>query len=212
MVSKPRTKTKVDKSQDRRIAKLERQFPSVNEVVNSQASLQYTDTTQSHIYSLLPAALDSEKVELRGYRSRINVLQGLSASGEDPPGKAKVRCVMLIYKCNADYATAGSPTYTAPLVNDIFNSNGDKTLANYNPDNQSRMRIIFDRTINTNFRELNTLIVNFKNYKKSISFMPLTDKAFVLRPFLIVVSADTLAGSPTATVAHDTDLLTRQMP
>lgn len=33
MVSKPRVKTQVDKSQDKRIAKLERQFPTVNEVV-----------------------------------------------------------------------------------------------------------------------------------------------------------------------------------
>ena len=210
MVSKPRVKTKVDKMQDKRIAKLERQFPSVNEIVNSSASLQYTDAVQSHVYNLLPAALDSEKVELRGYRSRINILQGLTAPGGDPPATAKLRCVMLIYKCTADYSGA-SPAYTAPLVNDIFNTNTDKTLANYNPDNESRMRIIFDRTINTNFRELNTLIVNFRNYKKTISFMPLVDKAFVLRPFLVVVSADTTANVK-ATVAHDTDLLTRQMP
>ena len=150
MVNKPRAKTQKDKTQDKRIAKLERQFPTVNEVVNSQASLQYTDTVQSHIYSLLPAALDSEKVELRGYRSRINILQGLTGAGGDPPAVCKLRCVMLIYKCTADYSSAGSPTYTAPLVNDIFNSNSDKTLANYNPDNESRMRILFDRTINTN--------------------------------------------------------------
>ncbi len=210
MVNKPRAKTQKDKTQDKRIAKLERQFPTVNEVVNSAASLEYTDTTQSHVYSLLPASLDSEKVELRGYRSRINILQQLTAPGGDPPATAKVRCVMLIYKCTADYSGA-SPAYTAPLVNDIFNSNGDKTLANYNPDNESRMRILYDRTINTNYRELNTLIVNFRNYKKTISMMPLVDKAFVLRPFLVVVSADTTSVIK-ATVAHDTDLLTRQMP
>ena len=187
MVSKPRVKTQVDKNQDKIIAKLERQFPSVNQIVNSSASLQYTDAVQSHVYSLLPAALDSEKVELRGYRSRINVLQGLTAPGGDPPAVAKLRMVMLIYKCTADYS-GGTPTYTAPLPNDIFNSNTDKTLANYNPDNESRMRIIFDRTVNTNFRELNTLVVNFKNYKKTLSFQPLVDKAFVMRPFLVVVA------------------------
>lgn len=210
MVSKPRVKNQKDKMQDKRIAKLERQFPTINAVVNSSASLEYTDTVQSHVYSLLPATFDDEKVELRGYRSRINILQGLTAPGGDPPATAKLRCVMLIYKCTADYS-GGTPTYTAPLPNDIFNSNSDKTLANYNPDNESRMRIIFDRTLNTNIRDLNTLIVNFKNYKKLISFMPLVDKAFVLRPFLVVVSADTTS-TIKATVAHDTDLLVRQMP
>lgn len=210
MVSKPRVKNQKDKIQDKRIAKLERQFPSVNEVANSSASLEYTDTVQSHVYSLLPSALDSQKVELRGYSSRININQGLTAPGGDPPATAKLRCVMLIYKCTADYSGA-SPSYTAPLPNDIFNSNTDKTLANYNPDNVSRMRIMFDRTINTNIRDLNTLVVNFKNYKKTVSFMPLVDKAFVLRPFLIVVASGTTS-TIKATVAHDTDILTRQMP
>lgn len=117
---------------------------------------------------------------------------------------------MLIYKCTADYSGA-SPAYTAPLVNDILNSNTDKTLANYNPDNSSRIRVIFDRTINTNYRELNTSVFNNRMYKKSIQFMPLVDKAFVLRPFLLVVSADT-DGTNKLTVAHDTDLMTRQLP
>lgn len=206
MVNKPRGKSSKDASQDKRIAKLERQFPTVNEVVNSAASLQYDDTTQGHVYSLLPASLNDEKVEFRGFNLR-------TLSTKDPPDNSVVRyrILMLLYKCTADYSSAGSPTFTPPVINDILNDNSDKTLANYNPDNSNRIRMIHDRVYSADGNITNIARAVSRKYKRSISFMPLVDKAFVMRPFLVVVAADTSTTNK-VTVAYDCDLHTRQAP
>lgn len=200
----PNTKRRVDKSQNKRIAKLERQFPTVRQVINNQNSLQYTDAVQSHVYDLLPTALDSEKVDLRGIRMRF-----LSTVAAENVGIG-FRLILLIYKCTVNNSS-GPSTYTAPLVDDILNDNGDKTLANYNPDNASRIRVLHDRQYGTISGTLNLFGSISKNYKKTIQFMPLSDKAFVLRPFLIVVARDTTS-SKTITVGVDTDLMVNQMP
>jgi hypothetical protein len=198
------TKRRVDKSQNKRIAKLERQFPTVRQVINNQNSLLFNDTTQSRIYDLLPTALNSEKVDLRGYRMRF-------LSSKDPPDNSVVRFryILFLYKCTADYS--GAATYDPPLVNDILNDNGDKTLANYNPDNASRIRVLHDRQYVSDQMVTNHVGSISKMYKKSIQFMPLIDKAFVLRPFLLVVSADTTATNK-VTLAQDIDLMVSQMP
>lgn len=196
-------KRRVDKSQNKRIAKLERQFPTVRQVINNQNSLLYTDAVQSHVYDLLPTSLDSEKVDLRGIRMRF-----LSTVPAETVGIG-FRLILLIYKCTVNQS--GSPTYTAPLVDDILNDNNDKTLANYNPDNSSRIRVLHDRQYATISGTLNLFGSISKNYKKTIQFMPLSDKAFVLRPFLIVVARDTTA-TKTLTVGVDTDLMVNQMP
>lgn len=206
MVNKPRGKSSKDASQDKRIAKLERQFPTVNEVVNSAASLQYDDTTQGHVYSLLPASLNDEKVEFRGFSLRT-----LSTNSSTDKSVCRYRVLMLLYKCTADYTSAGSPTFTQPVINDILNDNGDKTLANYNPDNTNRVRMIHDRVYSGQGDITNIARTVSRKYKRSISFMPLVDKAFVMRPFLIVVSADT-SSTNKITVAYDCDLHTRQAP
>jgi len=198
------TKRRVDKSQNKRIAKLERQFPTVRQVINNQNSLLFNDTTSSHVYDLLPSSLNTEKVDLRGYRFRF-------LSTKDPADNSAIRFryIMLIYKCTADYS--GAATYIQPTVNDILNDNSDKTLANYNPDNASRIRVLHDRTYVSDQMVTNHQGSHSKTYKKSIQFMPLADKAFVLRPFLIVVSGDTGATNK-VTLAQDVDLMVNQMP
>lgn len=206
MARTPVRKPKKDAVQDKRIAKLERQFPTVNEVVNNAGSLLYDDTTSGHVYSLLPSALDNEKVEFRGYSMR-----NLSTKDPNTAQDVRFRIILCLYKCTADYSSAGSPTYTPPVINDILNGNGDKTLANYNPDTRSRVRIISDRTYVTDSTITNTMVSQSKMYKRSIQFMPLVDKAFVTRPFLVIVSGDT-SSSKKLTLAHDIDLHTRQAP
>ncbi len=197
-------KSRVDKSQNKRIAKLERQFPTVKQVINNQNSLLYTDAVQSRMTALVPAALDNEKVDIRGIRMRF-------LSTQDPATGAGVgfRMILFIYKCTVD--TTGAATYTQPVVNDILNDNGDKTLANYNPDNASRIRVLHDRQYMTTGETLNSFGSVSKNYKKPIQLLPLIDKAFVLRPFLLVVARDTTA-TKKITVASDIDLMTNQMP
>ncbi len=203
--SKPRA-TRKDKTQDKRIAKLERQFPTVNEVVNNEASLLYNDTVSSHMYSLLPAALNDEKVEFRGYSMRNVCAQNFSTNTA-----VRYRSILFLYKCTADYSSAGSPTFASPVLRDILNDNTDATIANYNPDNKSRIRILSDRTNSTT--TINGSYFNrvSKMYKKSIQFMPLVDKAFITRPFLLVVATNTSAAN-TLTISHDIDLMTRQAP
>lgn len=206
--SKPRSTNK-DKMQDKRIAKLERQFPTVAEVVNNAGSTNFTNTTQSHIYSLLPALLNGEKVEFTGYNFRQLISAPSSTAGGTPPGLSVVRMIMVLYKCTVDYSGT-TPAITPPVLLDILNDNGDTTQANYNPDNRNRMRILFDRTVSQSQVLINQVQVLSRKYKRSISLMPTVDRAFVHRPFLLITTAH--IGSDTVQVSHDIDLQTRQLP
>lgn len=215
MVSKSRPRaTKKDHLQDKRIAKLERQFPTVKEVINNTGSQTFTTSggtpVTSHVYDLLPSALNDEKIEFLGYRFRGNVKYASATSGGTPPGDAICRYIMLMYKCTVDYSGA-SPSVTSPTLLDILNDNSDVTQANYNPDNRNRMRIIFDKRVVTNQIQENYILAQSRNYKKSVSLMPTIDKAFVLRPFLLVMT-NNVSGTNLQQVSQDIDLFTRQNP
>jgi hypothetical protein len=200
-------KTKTDNIQDKRIAKLERQFPTINKVISNFNSKLFNDTTTSSVVRLTDSGLDNEKVDLRGYKLR-------TISTKDPPDNSVVRyrVMLFIYKCNVDNST-GAATITEPVVNDILNHTiySDLTMAHLNPDNLSRIRVMYDRVHCSDQMITNIVDVHSQSYKKVVSFMPLIDKAFVLRPFVMVVSGDTSATNKT-TVATYIDLLTKQLP
>ena len=193
--------------QAKRIAKLERQFPLVREVINNQGNNAFTSTTTSHIFSLLPALLNDEKVELTGYNFRQNITAPSSTAGAAPPGNTVVRMIMVLYKCSVDYSGA-SPSVTAPVLLDILNDNAVTTLANYNANNRNRMRILFDKTLSQTQIQANQVQRISRSYKRSISLMPTVDRAFVHRPFLLVTTLG-IGASETVTVTHDIDLQTR---
>lgn len=212
MVSKPRRTNKKDSQQDKRIAKLERQFPTVKEVVNNKASVTLTDTTKSKVYSLLPDALNNEKVEFTGYdyKGFIRYTSGTGSTVAPPNSHATYRVIMLLYKCNVD--PSGSTVHpTAPVIEDILNDNADGTLANYNAQNTRRMRVIFDKRGTTSDINLNYLLQQSRKYKRSISFMPTVDRAFVMRPYLVVVG-NYITDTTTFYIEHDIDIHTRQNP
>jgi hypothetical protein len=103
MVSKPRVKTQKDKMQDKRIAKLERQFPTVNEVVSTSIATTFNDVTVSKLSKLLPTALDDEKIEFRGFNLRRRIVL---PSGATSGKTLQTRLIVFMYKCTADYSTA----------------------------------------------------------------------------------------------------------
>lgn len=205
MVSKPRVKTQVDKRQDKRIAKLERQFPTVNEVVAASVSHTLNTTSPDNVAALVPLALNDEKVEFRGFSLRGREALTTAGSGNE----LNTRYIVLLYKCTADYSTAGSPAYIAPLITDILNSSDPNS--NYNADNTNRMRILYDTTRQHNTNNDNYTLEHRRMYKRSISLMPLTDKAFVMRPFLVQTSFGTAAAKTIAT-SFNVDIMTRQAP
>jgi len=204
MVSKPRVKTQVDKSQDKRIAKLERQFPTVNEVVAVSVAKTFNAATTDDVTALMPVALNDEKIEFRGFSLRGRQSFPTTGNGQD----VNARYIVLLYKCTADYSGA-TAAYTAPTISDILRSSDPNS--NYNPDNTNRMRILYDSTRQFNTYNDNYPIEYRKMYKRSISLMPLVDKAFVMRPFLVQTVFGT-ADQKTLVTSINVDTMTRQAP
>lgn len=203
MVSKPRVKTQKDKKQDQRIAKLERQFPTVNEVVSTSIATTFTDTVVSKLSKLLPVALDDEKVEFRGFNLRRRIVLTTGATN----GKnLQTRLIIFMYKCTADYSGA-SPVYIVPAITDIVVS--ADPLSHLNQDNLNRMKILYDNTVSYN--ALSDIFQDNRSrmYKKTVSLMPITDKAFVWRLFVLELGFGTTA-TETAASSMDINILTRQ--
>lgn len=209
MARKPVRKNEIDKSQNKRIAKLERQFPSVNEVVNLSLTSTLTGAIPNTIGALVPTALDTEKVEFRGFSLRTQWTNSLNPPA---PNNLVYRVIVLQYKCTAVYGAGGTAaTYTEPTINDILQSgSANFPLANYNPDNSSRMRILYDSQQVTDVNRFTNLFSKKKLYKKSITQHSLVDKAFVMRPFVVFLS--NMAGTDTITVEANIHTYTRQMP
>jgi len=206
MAKKPAKK--VDQQQNKRIAKLERQFPTVNETVNLNVNSSLTGAIPSTITALVPTALDSEKVEFRGFSLRAQLSNSVGSSS---PNNLVYRVIVLMYKCTAVYGAAGAASYTEPQITDILQSGtANSPLANFNPDNSSRMRVLYDSQSVTDITRATNLFTKKRLYKKSITQQALVDKAFVMRPFVLFVS--NMTGTDTITVVSNIHTYTRQLP
>ncbi|AXH78605.1 MAG: hypothetical protein [Circular genetic element sp.] len=208
-MSRKNSKTKVDASQNKRLAKLERNFPLVNETVSLNVSDSLTGTIPSKLVKLVPTDLDSEKIEFRGFSLRAQIGNNIAATD---PNNLVYRVIILQYKCTAVYAAAGA-TYTEPLISDILEPGAANTpLANYNQDNSSRMRVLYDSQSSTDITRGTNLFQRKRMYKKAITQQPLVDKAFVMRPFVLFCSNMAGAGSDAVSVAANIQTYTRQLP
>jgi hypothetical protein len=204
----PKKATSKDVQQDKRLRRLERSTPLIKTVINSQSTQAFDGSNNFHIFRLLPSGLDDQKVELAGYNFRCLSAQSTTYALN---GSSVVRAIFFIYKCTVD--NSGTPSVIQPLITDLLNDNADYCNSNYNPDNKSRIRVLFDKRVTHKTTSYNELIQQTKKYKKSILFMPLTDKAFVYRPFLVIMSTNPGNGIPyDNNINHDMDLMTLQLP
>ena len=121
MVKKSTLKKNVDRKQDARIRRLERLNPMVDEIIHSHSTVSTPPQNAWALYAPYPAALQTEKVILRGISCRtIQQIVAGSAGGDTG------RVVLLLYKSDVDYSQV-PPVVTPPSATDIFVAHGQLT-------------------------------------------------------------------------------------
>lgn len=201
MARKRVSKSTVDKQQSKDIAMLKRMLPTQKEVVENNYTGLPLNTGE--ITRLTPTALDTEKILVRGIDLRLN--NAISSSGTDTePG----RYMVFVYKCDVDNSSA-TPAVVLPSVSDVIDINhGINALIN--PDNASRIRVLYDTTLNlmppNQYRAFRSFKKFFKNPIKCLSPV---DKAFVHRVLMLHYTS---AASVTTAAAYSCNIHTLQLP
>ena len=204
MARKARPKSAVDKQQQKDINLLKRLIPTQREIVETANSS--TPVNTGTINRLYPSTLDSEKIFLSGIDFRGT--GRLDPSGTTP---VFVRIILFIYKCDVVTGAVVDPT-----PSDILEMNhGINGLQNVN--NSSRIRVLYDTTYSLQppgSGDLSQRRQFRKFFKNQIKCMAITDKAFVHRPFSLVVGATNNTNvSPLSTLQdYNCNLHTVQMP
>lgn len=202
MVSK-KSKSQIDRQQSRDIRALKRMMPTQKQVIvvsNSSSPSQNGD-----IYAVEPAALNDQKVLFRGIDFRCS-----AEIPQDSTTGCIMRYIVFLYKCSVDQS--GNPaTTTAPTVTDLLGSGTASTTSLINPENSSRIRVLYDGNISLTTENFQGVRHARVFLKRPLNLDAVTDKAFVMRPF-VFVSSNTLSSMP-ATVdqsfnihAHTTQL------
>ena len=204
MARKARPKSAVDKQQQKDINLLKRLIPTQREIVETANSS--TPVNTGVINRLYPSTLDSEKIFLSGIDFRGSSI--LTTGATEP---VFVRILLFIYKCDVV-----SGAVVDPQASDILEMNhGTNGLQNVN--NGSRIRMLYDTTMSlqpTGSGDTSQRRQFRKFFKNQIKCMAITDKAFVHRPYSLVVgAANNTHVSPLQTLQdYNCNLHTVQMP
>lgn len=204
MARKPRPRSAVDKQQQKDINLLKRLIPTQRNVV--ETAVTQTPVNTGTINRMYPSTLDDEKIFLSGIDFR-----GSSLLDATQTAAVFVRVMLFIYKCDV---TAGA--VVNPTPSDILEMNhGINGLIN--PNNSSRIRVLYDTTYNLQppgSGDLSQRRQFRKFFKNQIKCLAVNDKAFVMRPFSLIVGATNHTNvSPLGTQTdYNANLHTVQMP
>lgn len=204
MAKKVIAKTKVDKQQSKDIRMLKRALPTQREVVEVNDSTIALSTAPV-ITRLSPVTLDNQKLLINGFDMRLTL-------NVDPTSTDGIfyRYLIVMYKCDVSHS-AGTPSVTEPTAGDIIDNRLNQTVGMVNPNNSSRIRILYDSTVNLqppigSFQGMRTYR---RFFKKPINHLATNDKAFVHRPFLLKFGSNSAATGIVDNVAinvHTTQL------
>jgi len=200
-------KSKVDKQQSKDIRMLKRMIPVQREVVNSTNSTIAQAATPV-IMRFTPVGLDDQKLLIRGIDFRGSITLPETST---PTDALFYRYIILIYKCDVSHS-AGTPSVTEPTAADIMNLNLNIQVATPNPENSSRVRILYDSMYNlqppTSYQSSRSFKLFFK---KPLNHFATSDRAFVHRPFLLKLSSQATALT-NMTEDVNVDVHTTQLP
>lgn len=184
-------KTKVDKEQNKRLAKIEK-FIKGDTLLYSDKQTVLSDLITYQMLWCFPVA------KMTGRAMTIGS-QRLRFFFENRANDAlMVRLLYLKYKCEVN---AGATSVYPPILTDILEE--DTVLSAYNRGNRARYKIIRDKTLNISHALANPSEMLFITNKKAMEFKPLDDNTYVWLPFTLILSQNYSASCIRWTRAFD---------